>query len=202
VSFPYTYKAPEWPEEPPEDVWQQDEYDPDLPHTWPTDEKVKWQITNDAQADWALAKYARAEQEIKRLNDLADEEIARIRQRVESATSTPQHDLEFFGGHLTRYHQRLLEDGQAGQTYKLLNGDLTARKLPDKVHVTDPDLIYTHDESLVRIKVEPDKRAIAAALKLSDVPGAELVPGETVFKPRPGRHEQPAFLPMPGEDAA
>lgn len=193
----------DWPEEPPADVWDQGSYDPDLPETWPSDEKLAWKITNDAVADWALAKYARAEWEIQRLRDLAAEEIARIHQRVEEAVATTKHDVDFFGWHLTEYHQRLQEAGQAGKTYRLLNGDLTSRELPVRVVVTDLDLVTGYDDGLLRIKVEPDKRALLERLKAGEViPGAELVSGEVSFRPRPGKHEQPAFLPRPDSEAA
>ena len=193
--------APEeypFPEEPPwnNETW---EYDPDLPHTWPGDEKARWQITDDRVADWAMAKYARAEWEIDRLTKLAEFQIEGIRQRLAAAIRTPEHDVDFFGSHLTAYHKRMLDSGLAqGASYKLLNGDLTSRKLPAKVYVEDVDLVYDFDETLTRIKVEPDKPKILARLKAGEsIPGCELVDGDTSFKPKPGTHEQPAFLPMP-----
>jgi phage host-nuclease inhibitor protein Gam len=188
-------------DEPP--AWFEWEYDPDLPYTWPSDEKIRWSITNDTLADWALAKYARAEQEINRLRELAAEEIARINARVEEACATAMHDIDFFGHHLTQYHSRLQEQGQAGKTYKLLHGDLTSRALPPRVGEVDVDKVQAYDPDLVRVKVEADKRKILDRAKQGEViPGVEIVSGEVSFKPKPGKHEQPAFLPLPDESEA
>lgn len=197
-----------WPEEPPADVWDQGEYDPDLPATWPSEEKRAWSITNDTIAEWAMKKYARAEQEIKRVRDHAAEEIARINQRVEEMVATSIHDLDFFEYHLTRYHSRLQEAGKADKTYHLLNGDLTARKLPGRIEVTESDevLAILQRRGMARVAVAPDKKAIKVWLDAhpkSSIPGVEYVTDEVSFKPKPGKHEQPAFLPLPDvEDEA
>lgn len=180
-----------------------DTIDPDNPASWDVEEKQRWAITNDALADWALARYARAEQQIDRLRDLAAEEHARINQRLEQATASYLRDVDFFGDHLTRYHQSLIDAGKAEGTYRLMNGDLTCRKQPARVEVIDLDLVYDFDETLCRIKVEADKRKILERVKAGEtVPGVELVTGEVSFKPKPGRHEQPAVLPLPGEAEA
>jgi hypothetical protein len=97
-----------------------------------------WQVTDDAGANWALRKIARAEAEIARVEAVAYEEVARITQWKADTVRGPKDDIGFFKAHLVDYRRRLEDaDPQLPKTYKLPAGDLTRRKGATRIEVTD-----------------------------------------------------------------
>lgn len=97
-------------------------------------------ITDDSAATWALRKVARAEAEVARVLAVANGEIARINQWKADACRGPVDDIGFFKAHLVDYRRRLEDaDPKLPKTYKLPAGDLTVRKGPSRVEVTDEE---------------------------------------------------------------
>lgn len=168
----------------------------------------RWEITSDAEADWCLAKLARARWEIARIEERTEDEIDRIRTRATDLLRTPLRDEEFFAGHLTRYLQAKQATGEAGKTYRLLNGDLKSRAGSVVVEIEDEaavlDFIEGHQlTDLLNIKVTPNKPAVKKVLQAGEeIPGARLVQNDDSFTISTPAGEPPAFLPRPNTEEA
>lgn len=158
-----------------------------------TDEQREhYRIGGDREATWALRKQWRAEREITRLKRNHADMVEALDQELERALAGPDRDRRFFDGLLSDYMRRLVEAGEADKTYRLPAGELTARKQPDTLDVTDADAFKDWAEgnghlSLLRIKVEPDKKALAAHVKDTGeaVPGVVMRSGDVKFGAKP-----------------
>jgi len=145
------------PDDPLYDDWEiQKELD-DLAAAERLDDERPWQINDDAGANWALRKIAKAEAEIARINLIAQAELDRIQQWRADATKAPSDDVSFFRGHLIDYRRRLEEnDPSLPKTYRLPAGDITRRRGPTRVEVADEKAFVAwavqNDPSLLSLK--------------------------------------------------
>lgn len=158
-----------------------------------TDEqRERYTIGGDREASWALRKMWKAQREVTRLKANHAEAVAALDDQLARALGGPERDVRFFDGLLGEYHRTLIDRGEADKTYRLPAGELTARKAPDTLEVLDADALRDYAEGterldLVRIKVEPDKRAILAAVKETGetIPGVVIRRGETRYAAAP-----------------
>jgi phage host-nuclease inhibitor protein Gam len=157
------------------------------PETQGTDEQKSFVIDDNGAADWALRKIAQKQRLIAENEELAEREIARIREWLTDANGPLQNEIANLELLLTDYHRRLLAEDDRRKTVKLPAGNLKARKLPDNVEVTDEDAFIEWAEAerhtLLRITTAPDKNAIKqAVLKDGEViPHVAAVKGDLKF---------------------
>ncbi len=125
---------------------------------------------------WRRRKIAQAEELARSVKDRADLHVENERHRF---------DPSFLEDRLRGYHQARLADDPKAKSISFPSGALKARKSPDRVEVDPVPFLAVQPEgsSLVRVKREPDKSAIAAHVKATGevLAGVELVPGEVRF---------------------
>lgn len=172
-------------------------------------EDSPWRITDDALANWALARLALAEHNIDRIDAAADDQIRRAEEYRQNAARRFRNDAEFFRSHLIGYYRQVAPTLGKAKTYELPNGSVTSRQGSEVVVIEDPDdfcetALSQGLDNLVRTKHVPDKAAVKAYLNANqtEIPGVRLErkPDEVTVKPAKG--EIPAFLPVPVEDEA
>ena len=170
-------------------------------------DRERFVIKTDRQAEWALRKLIRAQAEIDRQTKSCEDQKQHLNMILEQNLRGRRSDVEFFTRLLAEYHQAKREQG-APKTYPLTYGQLVATKTRKKVEVSDVDALRDYAEGfdrldLIRIKVEPDKKALLAAVEAGEeVPGVEVSGGDSEsFSVRLERIEVPEFDPMPDEEA-
>lgn len=134
-------------------------------------EKEAFRVTDEGSADWVLRKLAalNAEEEVN--NKLAQQNLDRIKEWQAKKNQATQQSREYFESLLTTYlnEQRCLDSKFKIDTP---NGMVTARKLPRKWNYNDESLIESlkaaDDTSFIRIKEEPDKKALKAAAHVTE----------------------------------
>jgi hypothetical protein len=98
----------------------------------------KWRITDDAAAEWALRRYAAADDEIAELNEQADTWRKQIDDWLAERTARPAATRAFFGQLLADYALRYREaTGRA--TVILPSGAVPTRNESPKAVVADAD---------------------------------------------------------------
>ena len=125
-------------------------------------------VTDLASADWAIRKLARARKNYREVADYVQEERERLNDVLSDAGIRADDTERFFGGLLTEYHLRLLEDDPKRKTIKLPSGELKARKNPDRVVIADPDAFVCAvgmDSPLVKVEAKPLLAEVKKALK-------------------------------------
>ena len=126
-----------------------------------------------AQA-WQIAEHAT--REIERAQRWRAEELRKVAPRIEYHESA-----------LTAYVQQATEPGK-GKTIRLVNGTLKRVAGRDRVEVSDECALEAwgaaNDVRIMRVKVEPDKTAIAKHIRdTGELPdGVDVVTGEDTFK--------------------
>lgn len=140
------------------------------------DTRERWEVTDDALADWALHKIARIEAEQARLAHLADTRIADIRTWLDQATRPLDHDLDFFRSHLIAYRRRLEDrDPKLPKTYKLPSGAIKRRAGRDRTVVVDHQAFtaWALDNLPEALKIDPRVSALADARFATNVVDGE-----------------------------
>lgn len=134
-------------------------------------EKEAFRVTDEGSADWVLRKLAalNAEEEVN--NKLAQQNLDRIKEWQAKKNQATQQSREYFENLLTAYlnEQRYLDPKFKIDTP---NGTVTAHKLPRKWNYNDESLIESlkaaDATSFIRIKEEPDKKALKAAAHITE----------------------------------
>ena len=168
----------------------------------PDEVREAWQIDGDNQANWALRKQAKADQEIARIKAAANAEIEKIKAWQADALKKPERDAEFFAGKLTDWHMRNIyaaakeagaewtDEGLAEvwaklpKSRKLPAGTVSARMNPESVEVVDEETFVgwamaAGYEDFLRVKpnVSELKRLRASGDGAVITPEGEAVPG-------------------------
>ena len=119
----------------------------------------RWSITDDACADWALKKIKAEQDELDRITSLAEMEITRMKEQIETARRRYEQNTAFLTSMLERYfdtveHKRTKT---GTESYRLLNGQLVRKPAAAKMQPDDEKLVEwlrsAGREDL--IKVEP-----------------------------------------------
>lgn len=188
----------------------EEDYDPENPSTWDP-ASAPWTVTDDSEAEWALAKLQRAKSEVRNIERRAQAEVDRISAWHERTARGPLRDVEFFTGHLRRYYEKVVVAGGLygkSKSYNLTNGTLSTRAGSEKVEVVDEAACLDFAEGngrveLLNIKTTPNKPAIKKALKAGEqIPGVELVRSDDSFSVEVSTEEAPAWIKMPEAGAA
>lgn len=107
-----------------EDFWASFE-DPEAEAAAEEQSRPRWRIADDGCADWALRKIAAERAELQRLKDLADEQIARIEEKVAAAERRCVNGTAFLTSKLQEYFGTVPHKAtKTTETYRLLNGSL------------------------------------------------------------------------------
>lgn len=133
--------------------------------------KEAFKVTDEYSADWVLRKLAALNAEEAANSKLAQQNIDRIKEWQEHKNQSTQQSREYFEGLLTSYFtaQRYLDP-----KFKLdtPNGKVSARKIPRKWNYDDESLVESLKAAdaakFIRIKEEPDKKALKAAAHVTE----------------------------------
>ena len=126
------------------------ELDPDIePGESPVSlvEHLRWEITDDGAAEWALRKLDEARSNLLAVNRQADEFAAPLRERLarvdewrRNASEGSRRSVEFFTAHLERWAlARRERTGAASQ--HLPSGAIETRRVPASVKLDDDELL-------------------------------------------------------------
>lgn len=103
---------------------------------------VRFCITNDSCADWAVRKINEEKAEFDRLKELATQQIAEITEKVEAARKRFENGTSYLAGCLHDYFQTVPhKTTKTTEKYRLLSGTLTLKKGGIKTTVNDEALV-------------------------------------------------------------
>lgn len=156
----------------------------------PQAERERFMITDDAAASWALRKLAALRKRQAELDAVAASELRRVEEWHLSESGKLTVDATYFTAILTEYARAQRETGRKSIT--LPTGVIKSRTSSARVDVQDVDQFLAwatpNAPSLIRVRREPDKAAMKAALtvdggKVIDPTTGEIVPGVTAVQP-------------------
>ncbi|NPV80822.1 MAG: hypothetical protein HPY52_11185 [Firmicutes bacterium] len=104
--------------------------------------RERFRIKDDAQADWALRKIAKARRRFAEAEELAMLEVRKIQAWLDDIEKSAEREESFFAGLLREYHMGLLAEDPKHKTHKLPNGQLQMRE-------TQPEFVRD-DQILLR----------------------------------------------------
>lgn len=135
------------------------------------DKKEPFKVTNNSSADWVLRKLAALEAQENSNNQLAQQNIDRIKKWRDKKSQETQQSREYFEFLLTDYfNQQRAKDPK----FKLdtPNGCVSARKVPRKWKYDEKNLVKSLKDAgakeFIRIKEEPDKKALKKSAQVTD----------------------------------
>lgn len=90
-----------------------------------TGDFMGWRIANDDTADWAVAKIAEERAELARIKALADEQIGRIMEKVQTAEKRYENGTAYLTSKLAEYFSMVPhKKTKTTESYRLLSGTL------------------------------------------------------------------------------
>lgn len=88
----------------------------------------EWRIADDGAADWAVRKIAEERAELERIKTLAEEQIARIEEKVAAAEKRCENGTRFLTAKLAEYFETVPhKQTKTKASYRLLSGTLTRK---------------------------------------------------------------------------
>lgn len=97
--------------------------------TGDSDEDRGFRIADDDTADWAVRKIAEERAELARIKAMADEQIARIMEKVAAAEKRCENGTAYLTGKLAEYFNTVPHKATKTQeTYRLLSGVLKMKR--------------------------------------------------------------------------
>lgn len=88
----------------------------------------EWRIADDGAADWAVRKIAEERAELARIRELADEQIARIEEKLAAAERRCENGTRFLTAKLAEYFETVPhKTTKTKHSYRLLSGTLTKK---------------------------------------------------------------------------
>lgn len=167
-----------------------------------------WSIGGTREAEWALRKRERARALLAELEQLAEEEIAALRFRVDQIGRPHRATIDYFDGRLEQYHREILREEPRRTTVELPGGKLTSTAGAVSIVVDNEAELVDWIESTVGTPEElleylqkPKKTELKKrfGVKIGDeagdypladadgvvVPGARAVRGDRTFHVKP-----------------
>lgn len=90
---------------------------------------VAWRVADDDAADWAVAKIAEERAELARIQALADEQIRRIKDKVQAAEKRCQNGTAYLTSKLAEYFRTVPhKKTKTTESYRLLSGTLKMKR--------------------------------------------------------------------------
>jgi len=124
----------------------------------------RFKIDNEGAANWALRKIKSLQQEKERNTKVAQDEIAKINAWLEQENQVLDNSISHFETLLQEYAMNLRQKNEKFKTLKLPNGSFGFRKAQPKWEYDSNKVVQSLEKQgnhdLIRIKKEPDKKAI------------------------------------------
>ncbi|MDY3947428.1 MAG: host-nuclease inhibitor Gam family protein [Ezakiella sp.] len=152
-------------------------------------ERKAWSITDDGGAVWATRRLKELEEEKRRKEKMADEEISRLELWKDKELKKIENEKEFFTNHLSSYLMRLRENNPKAKI-ETPYAKVSMRKNPDKWIYKDDvinSLKRTDMSAFIRVKEEVDKVGLKKAVTVKDgkaytaygeeIEGVEIIDG-------------------------
>lgn len=146
-------------------------------------------ITDAKLANWALRKLTQIRRLAAEDRAVAEAEMKRIDEWLQGRLVKYGRDETFFTQHLRGFHERRLAEDPKAKTISLPNGELVARKAPDRWVLDEEEVLpWAKEQGLTRVipeQVAIDKNALKKRLTAKgdqavDPDSGELVPGVTI----------------------
>ena len=123
-------------------------------------ERPAWRITDDGCADWAVRKIAEEREELNRIKELAEAQIARIEEKVAAAERSYENGTNFFTNKLAEYFETVPhKKTKTKHSYRLLSGTLTKKIGGVSMKQDDAKLLEylkaSGNEDLIKITESP-----------------------------------------------
>ena len=103
----------------------------------------RWRIADDGCADWALKKIKLEKDERDRIVELAEQEIARLKEQIEKADRRYAQNTDFLTSMLAEFFDTVphKKTKTGTETYRLLNGQLVRKPAAVKMQPDDAKLV-------------------------------------------------------------
>lgn len=160
----------------------------------PEPERERFEITEDAQAAWAMRKLLSIRQRMAENEAIADAERTRIDAWVHYANGKFESDVAYFEAILTRYAQQQ-RDREGRKSIETPYGSVKSRATQDKFKVTDEDEFFKWAEEnlpdAVVVKRSPSMTVLKKAVTVESTntlglvamsEHGEIIPGVAVEK--------------------
>src|SRR5699024_1269067 len=122
-------------------------------------EKVPFQIKTDEEANWALRKIKQKQTQKNDRTELAEKEIEKIKQWLESVSKELDSDIEYFEGLLGAYALRNREQDPSYKSQKLPNGRIRFKKQQPKWELDDKRVLESLKQAgkddLIKVTEKP-----------------------------------------------
>lgn len=154
----------------------------------------EWRIADDGAADWAVRKIAEERAELERIKTLAEEQIARIEEKVAAAEKRCENGTRFLTAKLAEYFETVPhKQTKTKASYRLLSGTLTRKFGGTQMKQDDDKLLAflkaSGNEDMIQTTEKPKwgefkKRLEIMGGQVVDTTTGELVEGvEIIEKP-------------------
>ena len=128
------------------------------------DDNEAFKVTNEGQANWALRKIKQLQEEKKKNEQIAEDEINKIKSWLDHVNKDADDSIEYFKSLLAEYAMKQRENDPKFKSIKLPNGRIRFVKQRPKWVYDDKLLLKSlkeqDAEELIRVKEEPNKAAI------------------------------------------
>lgn len=146
------------------------------------DESFK--IEDEVQVNWALRKIKQLQDEKEKNVSLANAEIEKIEEWLNSMNDQVQQSIDYFQSLLAEYALKQRKNDPEFKSLKLPNGRIGFRKQQPKWEYDNTKLVESLKASertdLIRIKEEPDKSAIKKAFQVVDDKVVDTETGQVI----------------------
>lgn len=123
-------------------------------------EKSAFVIDSDAKADWAIRKIAEEKQERDRIHELAEEQIARIEQKVEASERRFNQNTSYLRSLLGSYFMQVPhKKTKTQESYRLLSGSLVMKLPKPKAVYAEQDLVQYLRNSAMPDLIKTEEKA-------------------------------------------
>ncbi|WP_367941524.1 host-nuclease inhibitor Gam family protein [Enterocloster citroniae] len=123
-------------------------------------EKTAFVIDDDNKADWAIRKIDEEKQEYDRIRDLAEEQIARIEQKVEAAERRFNQRTSYLRSLLGSYFMQVPHrKTKTQESYRLLSGSLILKLPKIKPVYEESELVEYLKESQMQDYIKTEEKA-------------------------------------------
>jgi phage host-nuclease inhibitor protein Gam len=159
-----------------------------------TGDFMGWRIADDETADWAVSKIAEERAEYDRIKALADEQIARIMEKVQAAERRLENGTAYLTSKLAEYfHTVPHKKTKTTESYRLLSGTLKVKYGGTSMKQDDEKLLEylkaTGNADMIKTTEAPKwgefkKRLEIIGGRIVDTTTGEIVEGvEVIEKP-------------------
>lgn len=127
----------------------------------------RWRIADDGCADWALKKIKLEKDEHDRIVELAEMEIARLKEQIERADRRYEQNTNFLTSMLAEFFETVphKKSKTGTESYRLLNGQLVKKPAAFKMQPDDEKLVEWLREAGREDLIKVETKAMWGELK-------------------------------------